>query len=303
MARTAGGPAAGLVAAVALAASRAAAGRERELPDGRALDARPADPGRAAVAAAAGDRDRSRPSSGWACWPPRRSTFATARSSSSLALRWLRPSSHPQDCSTAGVGSSPPSRPSSIALVPHIVDRGCRNRGPVGHPQVGKQGGRRGRRPAAALVRSLVPVGADRSAWSGDRPARCRGRDLALVRRHPFARFIGVAALVPILVLGTLVHAEPRYCPLPDGPARRARLGGGRTSYLERRPRGRRLDAALVALAVALPRPRGGSNTSWRSATARTRSIGSARPASTSAPSPGRWKLRTARSARPMCRS
>ena len=73
----------------------------------------------------------------------------------------------------------------------------------------------------------------------------------------PFARFIGVAALVPILVLGTLVHAEPRYCPLPDGPARRARLGGGRTSprapVTRARPgRGtRRLAVGCLVLAAA----------------------------------------------------
>ena len=54
---------------------------------------------------------------------------------------------------------------------------------------------------------------------------------------------------MPILVLGTLVHAEPRYVLFPMvllvvlGSVEVARA-------LERRPRGRRLDAALVALAV-----------------------------------------------------
>ena len=31
----------------------------------------------------------------------------------------------------------------------------------------------------------------------------------------PFARYVGVAALLPILVLGTVVHAEPRYWLFP----------------------------------------------------------------------------------------
>ena len=65
----------------------------------------------------------------------------------------------------------------------------------------------------------------------------------------PFARYIGVAAFVPILVFGTLVHAEPRYLLFPMvllialGSVDVARA-------LERRPRGRGLGASLVALAV-----------------------------------------------------
>ena len=66
----------------------------------------------------------------------------------------------------------------------------------------------------------------------------------------PFARYIGVAALVPILVLGTLVHAEPRYLLFPM--VLLVALGSvevGRA--LDHRSRGRGMNAALVVLAVA----------------------------------------------------
>jgi len=65
-----------------------------------------------------------------------------------------------------------------------------------------------------------------------------------------FARFIGVAALVPIAVLGTLVHAEPRYILVPMSLlviAGSVEL----SALLSRRAPGRALNAALVAVSVA----------------------------------------------------
>ena len=70
--------------------------------------------------------------------------------------------------------------------------------------------------------------------------------------RHPvgFARFVGVAALVPIAVLGTLVHAEARYLLFPM--ILLVVLGSVEIAgHLERRERGRALSLALAGVAVA----------------------------------------------------
>jgi len=76
---------------------------------------------------------------------------------------------------------------------------------------------------------------------------------VAIIRHagsQAFARFIGVAAVVPIAVLGTLVHAEPRYLLVPMTllvVAGSVEL----SALLSRRTPGRALNAALIGVAVA----------------------------------------------------
>jgi 4-amino-4-deoxy-L-arabinose transferase-like glycosyltransferase len=66
----------------------------------------------------------------------------------------------------------------------------------------------------------------------------------------PLARFIGVAALVPILVLGTVVHAEPRYMLFPMTLL--VVLGSVEVAgYLERHPIRPALKAAVAGLIAA----------------------------------------------------
>jgi hypothetical protein len=82
------------------------------------------------------------------------------------------------------------------------------------------------------------------------------------VRRNGFARFVGLAVVIPIAVLGTIVHAEPRYMLFPmvllviagsvEAVPRIQRLGASR-----------RVLAGLAAAAVVL----GAATTTWEMGT------------------------------------